>query len=82
MKKLIYYAAFSFCLGTSLKAEVKELNWENYAEVRDYAKRKTSDLHYLSIPWKDTVQDGLAEGSKKNKPVLLWLYFGDGRGHC
>ena len=74
----------SLALANVAKAQEapRELNWNTYVKVRDYADRKAGDKHYLSIPWKDTVLDGMIQGQKEDKPVLLWLYFGDGRGHC
>ena len=84
--KITLIAAALACTGISItskaQAQERELNWDTFAKVRDYADRKDSDKHYLSIPWTDTVFDGMVQGQKEDKPVLLWLYFGDGRGNC
>ena len=72
-------------LGLSVcpsSAQQRVLNWSNYEEVRDYADRKATDKWYTTVPWRDTVLDGLIQGQEQDKPVLLWLYFGDARGHC
>ncbi len=75
-------AALSVGQGTLIAQDAPDLNWGTYEKVRDYADRKASDKHYLKVPWKDTVLDGLIAGQQEDKPILLWLYFGDGRGNC
>jgi len=68
--------------GDAQEIRGQELSWENYAAVKKHASRGGNDKHYLTIPWEETVLDGVNAGQKADKPVLLWLYFGDGRGNC
>jgi hypothetical protein len=55
---------------------------ESFASVKTHAQPSTKDLAFQQIPWKTTIFDGLVESQKSGKPLLLWLYFGDPRGHC
>ena len=78
---LVGVLTLCFSVHPSL-AQQRVLNWNTYEQVRDYADRKATDKWYTKVPWRGTVLDGLIQGQKQDKPVLLWLYFGDARGHC
>jgi hypothetical protein len=53
-----------------------------FEQVRRYATPTNKDLSFQSLDWKPTVLDGINEANRVDKPILLWLYFGDPRGHC
>ena len=58
------------------------LTWKNFDEVADYVRLKKGDLNYQKVTWLSTVIDGQREAQKQDKPLLLWLYFGDPRANC
>jgi hypothetical protein len=60
----------------------KSLTWKNFDEVADYVRLKPGDLNYQKIAWLSTVIEGQREAQKQDKPLLLWLYFGDPRANC
>jgi hypothetical protein len=58
------------------------LSWSTFDSVRAYAAPSTRDLSFQSLDWKPSVFEGLQTAQREDKPVLLWMYFGDPRGHC
>ena len=58
------------------------LSWENFDKVSEYVRLKEGDLNYQKVTWLSTVIDGQREAQKQDKPLLLWLYFGDPRANC
>lgn len=60
----------------------KELTWDTFEEIKSHASLTTDDLRFQSLDWKTTVFEGLKYGQELDKPVILWLYFGDPRGAC
>lgn len=58
------------------------LTWKNFDEVSDYVRLKKDDLNYQKVRWHSTVIDGQREAQNQDKPLLLWLYFGDPRANC
>lgn len=59
-----------------------KLTDETYSAVRSFAKPKASDLTFQQIDWKPSVYEGLVAAQKEDKPMVLWLYFGDPRSSC
>ncbi len=58
------------------------LSWKNFDEVSSYIRLKPGDLNYQKISWHSTVIEGQREAQKQDKPLLVWLYFGDPRANC
>lgn len=58
------------------------LDWRTFSEVKQHASLQGDDLVFQSVDWKTRAYDGFVAGAQQDKPVLLWLYFGDPRGHC
>lgn len=58
------------------------LDSRTFAAVRRYAEPTPRDLSFQALEWRDTVYEGIVEAQKKDRPILMWLYFGDPRGHC
>ena len=72
-----------FLLVTALQGAAPEsLTWKNFDEVAGYVRLKPGDLNYQKISWHSTVIEGQREAQKQDKPLLLWLYFGDPRANC
>lgn len=53
-----------------------------FAEVRRHATPTSADLAFQSMDWRSTIYDGLRAAQAEDKPLLMWMYFGDPRGHC
>jgi hypothetical protein len=65
-----------------LAAPPSRLSDESYAEVRKHVELKAEDLRFQQVDWHDSVIKGVQQAQKEDKPLLLWLYFGDPRGNC
>lgn len=76
------FAIVSFFLTTYLGAAPEALTWGNFDEVSEYVALKPGDLNYQKVQWHSTVIEGQREAQKQDKPLLLWLYFGDPRANC
>ena len=63
-------------------AAAQTLTARNYAEVRKSIDLRPGDLAWQQIAWKASLIEGLAEAQRLDKPIFLWLYFGDPRGSC
>ncbi|MBT8045419.1 MAG: hypothetical protein KJO79_10750 [Verrucomicrobiae bacterium] len=59
-----------------------KLNWNNIDEVENYIRLKPAEENYQKITWHTTVIAGQQKAQQEDKPLLLWLYFGDPRGNC
>ncbi len=83
MMRSIFNLMAMACVVHSAVAKVPEsLTWKNFDEISDYVRLKKNDLNYQKISWFSTVIDGQREAQKQDKPLLLWLYFGDPRANC
>ena len=58
------------------------LTWGNVDQVESYVRLKSADENYQMVNWHSTVIAGQREAQKQDKPLLLWLYFGDPRANC
>jgi len=58
------------------------LTWENIEAVEQYLKLKPADENYQKVIWHSTVIEGQRKAQSEDKPLILWLYFGDPRGNC
>ncbi|MBK1855368.1 hypothetical protein JO972_10390 [Verrucomicrobiaceae bacterium 5K15] len=73
----------SIALTLSATAETpKQLTWQNFDQVADDVRLKPSDETYQKVSWLDTVLQGQQQAQRQDKPLLLWLYFGDPRANC
>jgi hypothetical protein len=69
-------------LAAGQSATPDALDDATFAAVRAHASPTARDLAFQQIDWKNTVYEGVSEAQRADKPVLMWLYFGDPRGHC
>ncbi len=79
--------AISFSGHLKAQAEVpseapKSLTWKNIEQVEKYLSLKPADENYQKVTWHSTVIAGHQKAQQEDKPLLLWLYFGDPRGNC
>ena len=58
------------------------LTWKNVDQIEAYLRLKPEDENYQKLTWQSTVIAGQREAQKQDKPLLLWLYFGDPRSNC
>lgn len=66
-------------------ADVKppaELSETTLAAVRRHASPTAEDLAFQRLDWRTTIHEGLLAAQREDKPLLMWMYFGDPRGHC
>jgi len=72
----------AFLLAVLGQSAPERLTLDTLTEVRRYATPTAEDLSFQSLDWQPTALDAMNESRKQDKPILLWLYFGDPRGHC
>ncbi len=65
----------SFTSGQTVTADI-ELTSSNYDEWRKHILPTDSELRFMKIPWQRTFRDGIIEGDKADKPILLWAMNG------
>ena len=58
------------------QADLTELTPETYKSIIEYVVPGEDEMKWRSIPWRPTLLDGLQDGSKERKPVLLWAMNG------
>lgn len=78
---MISVAIAVLVLGQGVKAP-GELTDATFAAVHTYATPTKKDLAFQSLDWKDSIYEGLVESQRQDKPMVMWMYFGDPRGHC
>lgn len=59
-----------------LQAGLTDLTPETFARIVEYVVPGEDELKWRSIPWRPTLLDGLRDGAKEQKPVLLWAMNG------
>lgn len=59
-----------------------QLSEATFPAIRTHASPTTEDLAFQQLDWHNTVYDGLQASQREDKPMLMWMYFGDPRGHC
>ena len=69
-------------VGHGAPAAPQSLTEANYAEVRRHVELRPGDLNFQQVDWRSSVYDGVAQAQREDKPLVLWLYFGDPRGGC
>ena len=62
-------------LGQQKTADI-DLTKSNYEAWREHILPTESELRFLKIPWQRTFRDGIVEGDKADKPILLWAMNG------
>lgn len=73
------------CSTSKLSAQItapNKFDWKSIEEVEKYIRLKLADENYQKITWHSTVIAGQRKAQNEDKPLLLWLYFGDPRGNC
>lgn len=58
------------------------LSWNTFDQVKQHATPRAQDLAWQQIDWHNTVADGVNKARQEDKPIVMWLYFGDPRGSC
>ena len=67
----------------SVQSQVpKTLTLENFDQIKAYASPRENDLSWQRIDWHNTVAKGVNKAREVDKPIVMWLYFGDPRGSC
>ncbi|MEM1449957.1 MAG: hypothetical protein AAGI22_12650 [Planctomycetota bacterium] len=58
------------------EASVPELDFSNFAEIVRHVVPGPDEMRWRSVPWRPTLFDGLREGARLKRPVLLWAMNG------
>lgn len=69
-------------LGLATAAPPDRLDATTFDAVRAYVQPTAQDRLYQSLDWNRSVYEGLIEGRAQDRPLLLWMYFGDPQGQC
>ena len=76
------FLAFLLLAPTLAMAAPEPLTWQNYEAVKSHVSPKKEDFGFKQVDWNMDLPDAITEASKADKPLLLWLYFGNPLGHC
>lgn len=60
----------------------QKLTTETFAAVRQHASPVPGELAWQQIDWNDTIAKGVNKARLEDKPIVMWLFFGDPRGSC
>jgi hypothetical protein len=82
MKRILLLLPALLLPAGLLAAAPERLTDQNYAEVRKHVELRPGDLRFQQVDWRDRVLDGVVQAQKEDKPLVLWLYFGDPRSNC
>jgi hypothetical protein len=74
--------ALALAAGAAAQVAPERLTDANYAAVRKHVDLRPGDLAFQQVDWNDTLFDGVRQAQKEDRPIVLWLYFGDPRGGC
>ena len=67
----------AFAVGAEKKGpKTVILTDANYTELRDQVHPTADELAWQKIPWRASVWDGIVEGQKSDRPILLWILNG------
>lgn len=75
----------TLCLMTGLQARPappSHLAPETFEAVRRYVALTPEETLYTSITWHPRVHRGLTAAAEQDRPVVMWMYFGDPQGQC
>jgi|CXWL01.1.fsa_nt_gi hypothetical protein len=75
-------AGLIFGFSTALQSTPSGLSSHNYESIKQHISLKQRDLGFQKIDWRTSVFDGAVAANQQDKPMILWLYFGDPRGGC
>jgi hypothetical protein len=48
----------------------------NYTQLRESVHPTAAELGWRNIPWLPSVWDGIVEGQKSDRPILMWILNG------
>lgn len=74
--------ALLLALASQTVSPPAQLNASTFAQVHAYAQPSSSDLGFMNLDWKSSIHEAINAAREADKPILLWMYFGDPRGHC
>lgn len=67
---------------TLLIAAPASLTWQNYESVKSHVSPKKEDFAFKNVDWHMDLPNAISEAIEADKPLLLWLYFGNPQGNC
>lgn len=66
----------------SAKMPPTDLSLATFDDVRAYVRPTPQELRFQSLDWHRTVFSGIQAAQKADRPLLMWMYFGDPQGQC
>jgi hypothetical protein len=69
-------------LAPFLLLAAQDLSEETFAEWRDRIAPSEQELRWRGAGWRPSLWDGVLDGHKSKKPVLLWAMNGHPLGLC
>ncbi|QQL44762.1 hypothetical protein [Sulfuriroseicoccus oceanibius] len=74
--------AAALAIPTASATTPATLTQENYDSVKAHVAPTDRDFAFTSVDWKSSLPDAINAASSQDKPILLWLYFGNPTGNC
>jgi hypothetical protein len=87
MRMLLPFAALLGCQSMAgapqtAQASAGALSDPEMQAAYAHALPKGGDLKFQELDWHNTLASAVNAARRADKPVLMWLYFGDPRGAC
>ena len=58
------------------------LTAENYQQVKSLVAPTERDFAFEQVDWQQSLPAAINIAAREDKPLLLWLYFGNPTGNC
>jgi hypothetical protein len=67
----------TFAAGTGKRGpKTVTLTDANYTKLREYVHPTAVELAWRRIPWIPSVWEGIVEGQRRDRPILMWILNG------
>ncbi|MEM9381514.1 MAG: hypothetical protein AAGB93_16285 [Planctomycetota bacterium] len=73
---MLLAALFLATVPQEAEATVPTINFESLPGLVRHVVPGPDELRWRTVPWRPTLFDGLRDGARLEKPVLLWAMSG------
>lgn len=69
-------AAALLVLAVFVPTPAQELTMESLDQWLDYVRPHAAELTWMKVPWRAALGEAVAEGRRRDLPILLWAMNG------
>jgi hypothetical protein len=74
---LLVGTVLAFAGGSEKKGpKTVHLTDTSYTKLRNQVRPNATELAWQKISWRSSVWDGIVEGQKSDRPILIWMLNG------